>query len=828
MHRLRLACLALVLAAPGFCPAVRAALPAYQDKTASIETRVADLLPRLTLDEKLSLLGGDRGFYIRAIPRLGLPAIKMSDGPIGLRNDGRSTAYTAGIALAASWDSALARAVGASMGRDARARGVNILLGPAMDIYRVPQNGRNFEYLGEDPFLAAQLAAPVVEGIQSEGVAATAKHYAANNQETDRMGIDENIRKRALREIYLPAFRAAVQTGHAWAVMDAYNRVNGDYCTASSWLNNEVLKKEWGFPGVVMSDWGATHDTLGAANGGLDLEMPSGEFLNAAKLKPLLDSGQISQATLDDKVRRILRLEIALGFLDRPQAEPAIPLDDPHSDAVALREAREGVVLLKNDRALLPLDRARVKSIIVLGPNAADYPSGGGSSRVTPFHYVSVLAGLRAATGAGVDVRYIPGPGADELARLLPATHYDGPLKLEFFTGDGPKAPAVASTEDSRIDRSWHGEAPAPGVAPEHFLARWSGRIVAPADGHCIFLLQNDGGASVSLDGRRLYDIWNNEEHRTLSAVVTLAPGSTHELRVECWHDTGDGFIRFAWGSAPPLLSSADAAAIRAADAVIVCAGFTDYLESEGFDRTYELPGGQPELIRAAAALNPRTIVVLNSGGSVATAGWIDDAAALLQAWYPGQEGGRAIAEILFGDVNPSGRLPISYEKRIEDTPAYGHYPGVNGHVDYAEGILVGYRWYDTKHIAPLFPFGFGLSYTMFSFAHLHVTPAADRDTFNVSFDVTNTGKRAGAEVAQIYVSAPPASVLRPARELKGFQRVTLSPGETQTVTLDLPRRAFAYFDPAAHAWTVAPGNYTVAVGSSSRDLPLNAPIDVK
>ncbi|HEY5078488.1 MAG TPA: glycoside hydrolase family 3 N-terminal domain-containing protein, partial [Opitutaceae bacterium] len=308
----------------------------YRDKAAAVEARVADLLPRLTLDEKLSLLGGDRDFFIRAIPRLGLPAVKMADGPLGVRNYGLSPAYPATVGLAASWDADLAREFGASVGRDARARGVDIMLAPAVNIMRVPQNGRNFEYLSEDPYLAGAFATQIVEGIQGEGVVATVKHFAANNQETERGEIDVRVGERALREIYLPAFRAAVEKGHAWAVMNAYNRLNGTYCTANDWLNNKVLKGDWGFQGVLMSDWGAAHETLGVANGGLDLEMPSGEFMNAASLKPLLASGQVSQATIDDKVRRILRLEIANGFLDRaPAADPA-PKDDPRSAAVAL------------------------------------------------------------------------------------------------------------------------------------------------------------------------------------------------------------------------------------------------------------------------------------------------------------------------------------------------------------------------------------------------------------------------------------------------------------------------------------------------------------
>ncbi|HEY4988977.1 MAG TPA: glycoside hydrolase family 3 N-terminal domain-containing protein, partial [Opitutaceae bacterium] len=336
---------ALGLGASALPAAAQAVSP---DNAAAAEARVGDLLARLTPDEKLSLLGGDREFYIRSIPRLGLPEIRMADSPLGVRNYGPSTAYPAAVGLAASWDVALAKEFGASLGSDARARGVHIILGPAVNIIRVPQNGRNFEYLSEDPYLSGSFAGQIVLGIQSQGVVATVKHFAANNQETERDTIDARVGERALREIYLPAFRAAIDQGHAWAVMAAYNRLNGTYCSANDWLNNKVLKGDWGFKGVLMSDWNAAHDTLGAANGGLDLEMPAGAYMNPAALKPLLASGQVAQAAIDDKVRRILRLEVANGFLDRTQAT-STPKDDPHSDAVALKVAREAVVLLKNE-----------------------------------------------------------------------------------------------------------------------------------------------------------------------------------------------------------------------------------------------------------------------------------------------------------------------------------------------------------------------------------------------------------------------------------------------------------------------------------------------
>jgi len=792
-----------------------------------VEARVGALLGKLTLDEKLSLLGGDREFYIRPIPRLGLPEIRMADGPLGVRNYGPSTAYPATVGLAASWDVALAKEFGAAVGSDARARGVAIMLGPAVNIIRVPVNGRNFEYLSEDPYLAGSFAGQIVLGIQSQGVVATVKHFAANNQETERGTIDARVSERALREIYLPAFRAAIDQGHAGAVMSAYNRLNGTYCSANGWLNNTVLKGDWGFQGVLMSDWGAAHDTLGVANGGLDLEMPAGTTMNAATLGPLLASGQVSQATIDDKVRRILRLEVANGFVDRSQAT-STPRDDPRSAAVALHVAREAVVLLKNEHAALPvLPRKKKSTILVLGPNAAIFPAGGGSAHVEPFHYVSVLDGLRKAAGSKVRIDSIPGPGPELLEKLVSKASYDAPLKLEFMTGDWDNRKVIATLADPRIDHDWSGRGPAPGVELAGYWARWSGTFTVPATGKYIFMVQNHGNVNVQVDGKGVIESWSNASD-VLFAEAQLDPGRSHSVAVEVRYDNqGSPAVRFAWGAAPPLLTDEEAVRVRAADAVVVCAGFNVMLEGEGADRSYELPNDQADLIRRAGELNRRTIVVLNSGGPVATAGWIGSVPAVLQAWYPGQEGGRAVAEIITGKVNPSGRLPITYGRRLEDSPSFGNYPGSNGKVDYAEGILVGYRWFDAKGVAPLFPFGFGLSYTTFHYDKFHVDPTGD-GRWAVSFTVTNNGTMNGDEVSEVYVSPPVNSKAgRPIRELRGFSRESLATDETISVTIILDRHAFSYFDEKKGDWVVEPGSYTVQVGSSSRNILFGVPVEV-
>jgi beta-glucosidase len=439
---------------------------------------------------------------------------------------------------------------------------------------------------------------------------------------------------------------------------------------------------------------------------------------------------------------------------------------------------------------------------------------------------VSVVEGLRLVAGSKVQIDDIPGPGPGLLGRLAATAAYDGPLKLEFLSYDGRNAKVIATTSDSRIDHNWM-DAPAPGVDLGSYRARWTGAIRAPSSGRFIFLVENEGNINVRLDGKQIIGSWGNTGE-TLFAVADLEAGKAYPIQVEARHDLkGSPEIHFAWGPAPPMLTDDEARRVQTADAVVVCAGFNLMLEGEGADRTFELPNDQPELIRRAAALNPRTIVVLDSGGAVATADWIGRVPALVQAWYPGQEGGRAVAEVIMGAVNPSGKLPISFGRRIEDSASFGNYPGSNGKVDYAEGIFVGYRWLDAKGVAPLFPFGFGLSYTTFHYDKLRVDPTAD-GKWTVTFEVMNNGTRAGDEVAELYVSPPaPSRVTRAVRELKGFGRISLAPDETKIVSITLGRDAFAYFDEAKGDWAVEPGTYTIAVGPSSRNLALTSAMAV-
>jgi beta-glucosidase len=828
----------------------------YKDKSQPVEARVEDLLQRLTPEEKIDMLSGINGFDVRPIERLGVPLLHMSDGPCGTRNDGPTTAYPSPVALAASWAVDLAKRFGTSIGRDARARGVHFLLAPAVNIYRVPQNGRNFEYLGEDPYLAAHIVAPMIQGVQSQGVAATVKHYAANNQETERMTISSEVDLRTLNEIYLPAFKAAVQEGHVWAVMCAYNRLNGEYCSAEQWLLTDTLKKSWGFTGLVMSDWGAVHDTLGPINAGLDLEMPSGKYINREMVQPLLDSGKVTWATLDDKCRRILRVAFTMGAFERPQKDESIPLDDPTSDATALQIAREGIVLLKNENHTLPLDRAKVRTIAVVGPNADPAITGGGGSSYThPTRPVSVLEGIKRvgwalptnsneradakeagdahATADAKNVKIVHViTGIDrKLDQMVEATKFVGEgLSGEFFKGRNLEGEPVVKRTDGKIDFDWS-KNPPEGLPQENYSARWTGKINVENAGTYLFALESDDGSRAFLDGKEIINLWSNHRAQLRETKVELTAGA-HDVRVEYYQSGKDASLRFAWGVEPPLLDDAAKKQLASADAVVLCAGFSQETEGEGSDRTFALPSPQAELIQAVVSINPRTAVVINAGGNVESNSWRDKVPAIVQAWYPGQAGGTALAEILFGEVNPSGKLPATFEKRFEDNAAFGQvsYPGEAGQVNYHEGIFVGYRHFDRDNIEPAYCFGHGLSYTTFKYSNLKLHPidGTNGASFEASVDITNTGKVAGTEVVQLYVRQLQCSAPRPVRELKGFARVELKPGDTKTATIILNRDAFSYFSMASNSWVVDPGEFEIAVGGSSRDLPLKQPVQIK
>jgi len=822
---------------------------APQRDTPALRSRVDAIVARMTLEQKLEYIGGVGGsaMEIRAVPSLDVPAFEMSDGPYGVRSNAglHAITYAAGINLAASWDRDLAERVGAGIGRDARARGIHYMLGPGVNIYRSPRNGRNFEYFGEDPFLTSAIAVSYISGMQDQGVSATIKHFLGNNSEYLRHDSDSIIDERALREIYLPAFEAGVKKAHVGAIMDSYNLANGLHTTQSGYFNVDIARKEWGFDGVMMSDWGATYDAIGAANGGLDLEMPGGAFMNPRNLTPAVKSGKVMEATIDEKVRHLLMTAGRFGWLDRAQTDPAISIFDAKNLATALDAARGGIVLLKNEEKLLPLDKTRVQSILVVGPDAYPaIPVGGGSAGVEPFHAISIVDGITTLAGPGITVYYDRGlPTLSELARttnyVTDAQSSQPGLTLETFQNlDLSGAPAARSivkhiNNDGVRWQTLAADPDATGLTP-HSSLRWTGYYVAQHSGKYIVALQGSGEGNdnrVYLDGKLLIDNWTIVRAFQPHVMLDLAPGPHKVVVEERIHSEVGGCLRLAIVEEDRVVNARAKELAAKTDVVIVAAGFDADSEAEAGDRTFDLPFGQDELIGAMATANKKTIVDITSGGNVDSEAWVNEVPGYIESWYAGQEGGTALAEVLFGAVNPSGHLPATFELRAQDNPTYENYytrPDTN-RIAYKEGIFVGYRGYEHNHIKPLFPFGYGLSYTTFKFANLSLTPenATANPKVTVSFDVTNTGERAGAEVTQVYVSNGHAQVETPLKELKGFDKVMLQPGESKRVSVVLDSRSFAFYDTVAKDWQISPGKFGIRVGDSSESLYLKGEIEI-
>jgi beta-glucosidase len=812
----------------------------------AIEARAKEMVSKLTLEQKIKLIGGVNDMFTNAMQPIGLPAFKMSDASVGVRTWGPTTAYAGGAALAATWDPQFAKELGEGLGRDARARGVNFLLGPGVNIARSPVSGRNFEYLSEDPYLNSALVVPYIEGVQSQGVSATVKHYALNNQEYNRHNVDVEVDERTIREIYLPAFEAAVTKGDVGAVMDSYNLINGAHATQNDFLNLKVLKGEWGFKGVLMSDWDATYDGVAAANNGLDLEMPSPRFMNEPTLVAAVKNGTVKEATVDDKILRMFRLALRYGWLDRPQFDPADSTYSVADRPVALKGALESITLLKNDAHILPLDAAKVKTIAIIGPNA--WPAvvgGGGSSQADAFQPVSIVTGI--ANLVGPDVHVLYSRGLPEMNDVFWQTHWEQGLKVATYPSKDFTGTPV--TENARNINNYKPEWWGPADKTPRSI-RYSGSFKAPKAGKYLVLAAASGNDhyTISVDGKQIIEQKQVEGQHPESATIELNAGQTANLVA----DYLPGFVgnRFALGIANESdMIPDDAKKIASiADVVVLAVGFNTSMESEGFDRTFTLPWGQDALLEAVAAANPHTIVTFIGGGGFDTRRWLDKVPALVHAWYPGQEGGTAIADVLFGKHDPEGKLPVSFDRSWQDDPSYSYYYPIKGadtrlhvvennhppedqdipHVKYEDKLMVGYRYWTTTGKHPLFPFGFGLSYTTFSFSNLQApATTSSGSTVTVSFDVANTGSVEGAEVAQLYVSDPSARAKRPERELKGFDKVRLAPGETKHVTISLDSRAFSYWDEAKHGWTIDPGKFVILVGDSSENTPLRADLTI-
>ena len=791
-----------------------------------VERRVDQLLSKLTKEEKISLLAGDAfdGMSTIAIPRLGIPKLVMADGPQGIRAHGPACSFPCGIALAATWDQSLAYEYGAAIGREARARGIHIQLGPGVNIARTPLNGRNFEYYGEDPYLTGEMASRWIQGVQAHGVVATVKHFVGNDEEWRRMEIESLMDEQTLREIYLLPFQKAVSQGGVWAVMSAYNKLNGFPSTGNDRLQNEILKLEWGFPGIVMSDWWATQDVKAIA-AGLDLEMPMGYQVTKESVTKALEEKKLSQEQIDQGVRRLLRVAISMGFLDRKQERPDLPLDSKQNSALALDVATKSIVLLKNSPTLLPLDRKSLRHVVIYGPNAQDTPAvGGGSGGVEPFRKVNFLQGIRAALPKETEVFYAPMPLSRhfslsnflEFGKEIPAPPRIVDVRRMTCVTQ-PNFTKVTVRRDRKIEISWTHRSPPEGV-PKDQEARvtWDAEIEVPVSGN--YELLTEGHPEIRLGNREL----GNPE----SYMMLLEKGASVPLRVTASEvGRGSGHVSVRIGIVPEEATGLYPA--KSADVAIVCVGLNPDVEGEGYDRGFALPVAQQQLIAQVVSANPRTIVVLSGSAAIDMRAWIERVPVVLQTWYLGQSAGTALASILFGDANPSGHLPCTFDRSIEENPSFHEYPGTfqTGKdwpvVNYKEGIFYGYRGYDRSGRDPLFPFGFGLSYTSFELSGLELSKTRDGQT--ASLKLTNTGKRSGATVVELYISLTGESTPRPLRELKGFQRVDLNPGESRQITISLPDSSLMYWQPVKNQWVMPEGPVSVEVGFSERDIVMKA-----
>jgi beta-glucosidase len=782
----------------GGASARRADCP-WLNQSLSVQARVRMLLAKMTLSDKISEVEGHGTsepyvFYEAAQPALCIPALGLEDGPNGV-GDGLTgvTQLPAGVSLAATFDPQLARQYGDVVGSEEWGKGAAVNLGPTVNIDRDPRWGRSFESFTEDPFLNAALAVSEIDGVQSTGEMSQVKHYAVYNQETNRNtpADDVIISNRALHEIYLPAFHQSVTQAHAASVMCSYSLINGNFACENKYLEKTTLKQRWHFPGFVTSDYGALHSTSGAVDG-TDMEQPFNTYFGTA-LQTDIQNGTIPVSVLNDMVSRTLREMFRFNlFNSPPTGTTASVVTTPAHQAVSTTVAEAGTVLLKNDGGTLPLSASNGGNIAVIGPSASASPTygGGGSARVVPPFTVSPLQGLTAAAGSGTNVTYQQGLPTDT------------------------SLPAIPSSALS------------PAYSPTPFGGSYSGTLTAPETGTYVLALQNPCGCytstTLSVNGQEILNNPGTPPVSTYSASVRLQAGHTYAIKI-----SGDSST-LAWGTPSALapgISQAVAAAKSAATAVVVV---SDDTETEAADRPgLNLPSAQNELISAVARANPHTVVVVDAGAPVAMP-WLSKVASVVDAWYPGESNGTALASVLYGTTDPGGHLPVTFPQSLAQVPAHTarQFPGVNGKVHYSEGIDVGYRWYDARNLAPVFPFGYGLSYTRFGFSHLRIGPAG-RDggrhgQVRVSARVTNTGAVAGSDVAQLYLDDPPVAG-EPPRQLKGFQRVELQPGQSTEVSFVLDQHDLSYWKQSANGWVIPHGVFRVFVGDSSAlaGLPL-------
>jgi beta-glucosidase len=816
-------------------------------REARAEKAAEKTLAKMSQEEKLAYIGGTGGWDVKALASQGIPQIHGADGGVGVRytseGNAQGVVYPSGPNLAATWNPRRAIDTGRALGYDTATGGYQFITGPGANLYRMPYSGRAFEYLsGEDPFLGASLAPAIINGIQSRGVWANAKHYAANDQETNRFTLNETIPERVLREMTLPAFESASKNGNVAMMMCSFQKVNGDFACESDHLIKQILKKEWGYKGFMQSDYNAVVHGLNAAQAGTDLDM-MGYQMNSTVLKPYLDSGELSAATIDDKVLRILK-QIYLYKFDSKAPLTAHNMNSATSNKVALNGARESIVLLKNQDNVLPLDKSKVKSIAVVG-DLAKYapPTGFGSANVMASHYISELSGLK-QIAPNAKVEFIDGLSLDPTTSDWTSTNTAGNsvkgLKAEYFNNANWSGDAATTRTDAHVNLDWSSDANLPINGDTSATSiRWTGKVTPTESGEQVFKVRADGAVRLYVNGEKIIDNGDGEHLPTNSIPPTipvvgkmkLEAGKSYDIKLE--YSRRDGYISTMGGLVGVQLSWASLVApqdLSKYDAVVVAVGNSNEYEGEGFDHGFDLPEYQNQLINSIAKVNPHTVVTMHGGTGLKMSDWIDNVPAALHAFYPGQNGGQALAEILFGKVNPSAKLPISIERNIEDNPIYSTFKnfdntGALTEMSYKDDLFVGYRGYEKKGIKPLYPFGYGLSYTTFGYSNISVTPgvAVGNAPIKVSFDLTNTGKVGGSEVAELYVGQQNPKVERAIKELKGYKKVFLKPGESKRVTIELNDRSLAYYDEKSKQWVVDADTFNIALGASSADIRLNA-----
>ena len=798
------------------------------------ESRIETLLDQMTLEEQVSILSGEDFWSVPAIDRLGIGKLRVTDGPNGARGGGslingvKSAAFPVGIAVGATWNPELTQELGGALADEVKSKGAHSLLAPTVNIHRSVTNGRNFECYSEDPTLTAELAVAYIQGLQSNGISATIKHFVGNESEIERTTMSSDVDERTLREIYLVPFEAAVKKAGTWAIMSSYNKLNGTYTAENKWLLTDVLRGDWGFDGVVMSDWFGSRSTAPTVNAGLDLEMPGPARDRGEKLIAAVQSGEVSAETVRERARNMLRLMVRTGAIDdhRPFEEQAN--DRPATRALIRRAGAEASVLLKNDGDLLPL--AKDRKIAVIGPNAKTAQiMGGGSAQLNPHYAVSPWQGMAdAVSEAGLS--YAAGCTNHRWEPLL-----DGPCHVEFYNGPSLQGPVQHSETMPSAMAFWFPPFAGGKVDPANFSARVTAEFTPTESGLHRFGVFSAGYAKLYVDGKLVANAWDGwSKGRTffeegcdeVIGEVVLAAGKAVQVVIEFRSKPSDNLVfsalRVGVGRPMGQAEIAEAARVAAeADVAVVFIGRSGEWDTEGSDlENITLPGLQDELVAAVCKANPNTVVVLQTGGPVQMP-WIDDVKSVLQSWYPGQEAGNAIADVLFGAAEPTGRLPQTFPRQWRDNPTHSQdalvYPGLEGHVRYEEGVFVGYRHYDKHGIDPLFPFGYGLSYGTFAIEQL--AAEAGTDGVSVSLTLRNTGDRAGTTVVQIYVGDPEAVVARPEKELRAFRKCRLEAGASCDLTFTLSPRDFAYFDAEAGNWRVEAGRFTIAAGLSSRDL---------